>query len=60
LSGKQIKYITGEYGTINVDITSATVVFGDYPKTLFRLPNGTMKLRYYNNSGVLVVANVTD
>jgi hypothetical protein len=44
---------------INVDMTTATIVFADYSKTAYKRPDGTFKLRYYNNSDVLVISAIT-
>ncbi len=57
---KTIKFVTMEATTVNFDISSAVIIFGNYPKTIYKRPDGTPKLRYYNNSDILVIASVTD
>jgi len=44
----------------NTDFSSATLVYQDFPKTIYKRPDGTNKLRYYNNSDTLVFADVND
>lgn len=49
------------YGThINDNLSSATKIFGDYHKNIFKRADGTIRLSYYNNSDTLQVVNVTD
>jgi len=57
-----IKYTTLENGTTvnGVDFTTATVIFEEHPKTIYRSPNNTVRIRYFNNYDVLVVAEITD
>ena len=44
----------------NVGMSGATIIYGDYEKTFYKRPNGTNKVRYYNDSDVLVIGNITD
>lgn len=44
----------------NTDFTSATLIYGDYNKTIFKNSAGVIKLSYYNGSNVLTIANPTD
>ena len=55
---KQIQNLIAEKGTINIDITSATIIYATYPRTLFSLSNGTNKLRYYDDTSTLIVVDV--
>ena len=57
-----IQFTTIENGTnINgVDFTGATVIFESQPKTIYKRPDDTVKIRYYNNSDVLVIASIID
>jgi len=57
---QSIQYITGIGGIINVDVSAATIVFSTYSKTLYKRPDGTSKLRWYNNSDIMVISNITD
>lgn len=44
-----------------VNFTPAIEIFASgYLKTVFSYPNGTLKIRYYNNNNVLVIADITD
>jgi hypothetical protein len=49
-----------ENATIDVDVTGATIIYSDFPKTIYKKPDGTIKLRYYNNADTLVFADITD
>jgi hypothetical protein len=57
---KVLQYLTMESAIINVDLSAATIIYADYPRTTYKRPDGVTKLRYYNNSDVLVIANITD
>lgn len=46
--------------TVLIDFTAATVIFDDYSKTVYQRADGTPKIRYYNNSDVLVIADIQD
>ncbi|PWA05299.1 hypothetical protein [Flavobacterium laiguense] len=56
---KTLKGLVMDFASINDNVSSATILFGNYSKTAYKRPDGTTKLRYYNNSDVLVIANVT-
>ncbi len=61
ITSKTIQYVTGEYGAISgEDLSLATVIFLGGSKILYRRPDNTRKIRYYNNSDVLVIADITD
>lgn len=39
----------------------STMLFNlEFPKTIYKRPDGTNKIRYYNDSNVLVIADITD
>ncbi len=57
---KSLSNVNMEFSTININIASAIILFGVYPKTVYRRPDGIFKIRYYNNSDVLVIADLTD
>lgn len=59
ITSKTFQYITFEGGTINVDVSAATIIYGAYSKTVYTRPDGTFKLRYYNNSDALVITAIT-
>lgn len=42
----------------NFDTT--TIMGTNYPKTIYRKPDGSFKIRYYNNSDTLVIADLDD
>lgn len=43
---------------VNTDISAASIIYGDYSKYIFKIPNGNYKLGYYNNSGTFSVQDV--
>ena len=56
-----VQFINGIGGRIeNVSLSGATIVFTTYSKTLYKKPDGTSKLTYFNNSDALAIADVTD
>ena len=57
-----IKYTTLENGTTvnGADFTTATVIFEEHPKTIYKRPDNTIRIRYFNDYDVLVVAEITD
>ena len=60
LVSKPIQYVIGEHGTISVNILSGTTVLtSTYPKTLYSRPDGTEKVRYYDDNDMLVITGVT-
>lgn len=42
------------------DFTSATLVFLDFSKLIYKRPDGTAKIQFYNDSDVLTIAEITD
>jgi hypothetical protein len=52
---------TFENGVSNITyLATATHLYAAYHKTVFLYPDGTKKLRYFDNSGVLQVVDVND
>jgi len=43
-----------------IDFSLATLVYEDFPKIIYKKPDGTNKLRYYDNNDLLVIADITD
>jgi streptogramin lyase len=60
LDDKFLQFNIMENATIDVDVTGATIIYSDFPKTIYKKPDGTIKLRYYNNADTLVFADITD
>ena len=60
LSGKTISNVTLSTAVINVDITAATYIFATYPREIYTRPDGTVKLKFMNNSDILEVHDITD
>jgi hypothetical protein len=58
LVNKTIQKLTMENGVVNEDISAATIIFQDFSRTIYKRPDGTSKIKYYNNSDVLVVTNI--
>ncbi len=58
LSGSILKLFT-EGGSTTANLTAATIVYGDYSKTMYKRPDGAVRLRYYNNSDALVITTIT-
>jgi hypothetical protein len=58
LTSKNISNIEANYADATFDIFAATIIYGDYSKQMFRRPDGTTRLGYYNNSDVFTVVNV--
>jgi hypothetical protein len=48
------------YNGVGIDFSSATLIFGDYPKEIYNRPDGTGKLKYMDNTDALVIALPTD
>lgn len=42
------------------NLSTSTVIDGNYPKTAFASLEGTTKIRYFNDYGVMVIADITD
>ncbi|MEO6304826.1 MAG: hypothetical protein ABIP51_16820 [Bacteroidia bacterium] len=59
-STRTIKEITFDTCISTVDLTPATIIYTSYPKTFYNRPDGTPKIRYYNDSDIMVIADVTD
>ncbi len=45
---------------INTLLNSATILYGDYNKRLFQNSSGILRLSYFNENDVLVIADITD
>jgi energy-converting hydrogenase Eha subunit A len=60
LSTKTITNLIMETSDIIVDISLATLIFGSYSKTVYQRPDGTVKIRWYNDSDVLAIGDITD
>ena len=61
LSNKNIQYNNFIRGSIlNVSLSSATIVFGNFEKTIYKRSDGTTKIRYFNDNDVLIIADITD
>jgi hypothetical protein len=71
-SGSQLNYNSQvissnmEYITFNTkgatvpDLSSATLIFDGNVKEVYQRPNGALKIRYYDNSDALVIADIAD
>lgn len=56
-----MEYIT--FNTKNVtipDLSAATLIFDGNTKEVYQRPDGTLKIRYYDNSDALVIADIAD
>jgi hypothetical protein len=60
LTNKYINNLIMDNGKINIDIASAVILFENYPKTVYKRPDGLFKIRYYNNDDNLVIADIAD
>ena len=62
LTNKTIEYCDLKNVEVNslVNISTATILFGNYAKSVFRNSAQTQIITYYNENNVLVVANITD
>jgi hypothetical protein len=58
LTLKTISKIDVRNSNVNQDISSATIIFGDYSKQIFKRQDGTPRLGYYNNSDVFTVVDI--
>ena len=59
LINKNIQNIEANYAyAISINISSATIIYGDYSKQMFRNSSGVVRLGYYNASNVFTVVNV--
>ena len=43
-----------------VDLSSATIIYQDYERIVFKNSAGITKIRYFNENDVLVIADITD
>ena len=60
-TSSKIKYVNFERVDIeNISINLGTVLYTDNVKTVYQQPNGQQKVRFYNDYGVLALANLTD
>lgn len=58
LSNKTIQLFTCDGVTnIALNLSTASIIFGDYPKVLYKRPDGVNRIRYYNNSDVVVIGD---
>jgi hypothetical protein len=48
-----------EYVNIN-NFSNGTFFIAEYYKTVYKRPDGINKIRYYNNSDILVISDITD
>jgi hypothetical protein len=60
LTNKYIYNLIMDNAKINIDIASAVILFENYPKTVYKRPDGLFKIRYYNNDDNLVIADIAD
>jgi hypothetical protein len=60
LSAKTIAYAILEKANVNANLPSATVIYASYVRTIYTRPDNANKIRYYNDSDVLVIAEITD
>lgn len=60
LGGTSIKKVLFDACTIEQDLNSSTILFQNYTKTAYGRPDGTTKLRYFDDIDALVIANITD
>jgi hypothetical protein len=58
-AGNNLRLNTFEARISSVNLNSATHVYGDYNCIIFKRPDGTLKLSYYDNSDVLTIVNPT-
>jgi hypothetical protein len=58
LNSKFIRKLDAKDSTIADDISSATIIFEDYSKQIFKRQDGTPRLGYYNNSDVFTVVDI--
>ncbi len=56
---KIITYLTMNYTVNQTNLNSATIIFGNYPKTIYVRPDGQKRITYYNNSDALVITTIT-
>lgn len=57
LYNKLLSAIESKSATVDIDISAATDIYGDFTKTLFKNQSGDTKLSYFDSSNVLTVVN---
>jgi len=56
-----MQYITFNTKNVTVpDLSAATLIFDGNIKEVYQRPNGALKIRYYDNSDALVIADIAD
>jgi hypothetical protein len=60
ITNKFVRKTKIESSIISVNLNAATIIFENYHKEVYKRPDGTIKIRYYNNSDILVIINITD
>ena len=64
INGKTIQYLTIDGGDIGgnsgINLSSATLVYADFTREVFKNSAGVTKIKYFNENDVLVVADITD
>lgn len=55
---KQIRNIEAQYSNATFDISTATIIYGNYSKQMFRNSVGVTQLGYYDASNVFTIVNV--
>jgi hypothetical protein len=61
ITNKQVRNLTVEVGSlINSNLSTAIIFYANYHRSVYTRPDGVNKIRYYNNSDVMVIANITD
>ena len=59
LAAKTIRFLNAYGGSISSNIGTATIIYGNYEKDLIMRPDGTVVIRYINNSNTQVITAVT-
>lgn len=59
LTGKTIRYVEAINVVSFSNIASATIIYGDYSKQMFRNSAGAIRMGYYNASNVFIVTAIT-
>jgi hypothetical protein len=55
-----ITLLTMENSLITGSIAGSTILTSNFHKIAYKRPDGVTKLRYYNNSDIMVISNITD
>lgn len=58
VSGLEVRKVSAEYSYVGENISTATIIYGDYAKQIFSNSAGVIRLGYYNASDVFTVVNV--